>query len=288
MIYIHRWADFLWDEFIYGGHWLSLGATAIVFSAMIIFNFMIRWEFIPIIYLITQCSYNYNHYKELNIDLTSDSPRAIHLKKYIGSMPYIIFLYGFFYLILLILFGNITSIIFGIVLFAVSLFFTYKGKKIFSRLTGFKSYYAALTWAMIIPFSAIYISYPLNSTVLLFSLFVFMRLLVDINFFDIKDIKSDEKAKVRTLVLGLGKEKFLFFLHILNLASFFPIIIGIFFNILPLFTIGFFFLFFYTFYFIQMAKGKLYEIQNISYIIVDGEYYYWPILIFIMILLGFV
>jgi 1,4-dihydroxy-2-naphthoate octaprenyltransferase len=276
-----KYSDFIWNEFVYGGHWLSIGAGSIVFSAMIIFNMMIRWEFILIIYLIVQCSYNYNHFKELNSDMISDSPRAIHLNKYITAMPFIIFLYGLFYVIILLLFGNVLSIIFGLILLVISLFFTYKGKKIFSRLMGFKSYYAALTWAALIPFTAIYISYTINLTVFLFSLYVFIRLLVSINFFDIKDITSDSKDKIRTLVLGLGKEKFISFLHILNLTSMFLILFGIFFNIFPLFTFALTFLFFYSYIYIIKGREKKEEIQNISYIFVDGEYYFWPIALFL-------
>jgi len=218
--------------------------------------------------------------------MISDSPRAIHLKKYVRAIPYIVFLYGLFYLIFLFLFGNLASIIFGLILLAISLFFTYKGKKIFSRLIGFKSYYAALTWAALIPFTAIYISYPINLTVFLFSFFVFIRLLVSINFFDIKDMASDSKDEIRTLVLGLGKEKFILLLHILNLISIFPIIFGIFLNIFPIFIFGLAFLFFYSFFYVIKGREKKEEIQNISYILVDGEYYFWPILIFIMLLFG--
>ncbi|MEM0467013.1 MAG: UbiA family prenyltransferase [Candidatus Thermoplasmatota archaeon] len=281
-------SDFIWDEFVYGGHWLSIGAGAIVFSAMIIFNFMIRWEFILLIYLIVQCSYNYNHYKELQSDMLSDSPRAHHLKKYVTAMPYIIFLYGLCYVVILLLCGNVSSILYGLLLLVISIFFTYKGKKIFSRLIGFKSYYAALTWAAIIPFTAIYISYPINLTVFLFSSFVFIRLLVSINFFDIKDIASDSKDEIQTLVLGLGKEKFISLLHILNLISMLPIIIGTLFNIFPIYTFSLVLLFFYSYIYIIKGRAKKEEIQNISYVLVDGEFYFWPILIFIMLILGLV
>lgn len=279
-------SDFLWNEFIYGGHWLSIGAGAIVFCAMIIFNFMIRWEFILLIYLIVQCSYNYNHYKELHSDMISESPRAVHLKKYVERMPWIIFLYGLFYVLILLLFGNLSSIIFGLALLAISLFFTYKGKKIFSRLIGFKSYYAALTWAALIPFAAIYVSYPINLTVFLFSLLVFIRLLVSINFFDIKDMVSDSKDEIRTLVLNLGREKFILLLHILNLSSMILILFGIFFNIFPFFISGLAFIFFYSFFYIIKGREDSQNIQTISYIVVDGEYYYWPILLLIMLLFG--
>jgi 1,4-dihydroxy-2-naphthoate octaprenyltransferase len=220
--------------------------------------------------------------------MISKSPRAIHLKKYVKWMPYIIFLYGLLYVILLLVFGNISSIIYGLILLVISLFFTYKGKKIFSRLIGFKSYYAALTWAALIPFAAIYISYPINLTVFLFSFFVFIRLLVNINFFDIKDMVSDSKDEIRTLVLGLGKEAFISLLHILNLVSMLPIIIGILLDIFPVYSFCLVFLFFYSYIFIIRGRENIQQIQNISYIVVDGEYYYWPILLFIMLLFGVV
>ncbi|MEM0492950.1 MAG: UbiA family prenyltransferase [Candidatus Thermoplasmatota archaeon] len=278
--------DFLWDEFIYGGHWLSIGAGAIVLSAMMIFDFTIRWEFILIIYLIVQCSYNYNHFKELDIDIYSNSPRAVHLKKYNTLMPYLIFIYGIAYISVLLAFGNIPSIIYGLILLFISIFFTYKGKKIFSRWIGFKSYYAALTWASIIPFTALYISYQINTRVILFSILVFLRLLVSINFFDVKDITSDSKEGIKTLVLSLGKEKFVSLLHILNLISFFPVIFGVLFKIFPLSIFSFVFLFFYSFNYTVKARENLTEDKKIFYIVTDGEYYLWPFLIVIMNIIG--
>lgn len=220
--------------------------------------------------------------------MISNSPRALHLKKYSKSTPYLIALYGFLYVILLIAYGNFPSIIFGLLLLAISLFFTYKGKKIFSRFMGFKSYYSALTWATIIPFTAIYISYPIDITVLLFSFFVFIRLLVSINFFDIKDMVADTKDGIQTLVIGLGKEKFISFIHILNLISMLPILFGIFFNFFPLFTFGLSLMFFYSYIYIIKGRENIHNIHNISYIIVDGEYYFWPILIVLMLLFGIV
>ncbi|MEM0493592.1 MAG: hypothetical protein QXS02_06550, partial [Candidatus Thermoplasmatota archaeon] len=56
---------FICDEFVYGGHLISCATSALAFSAMILFEVYLRWEFLLIIYLGTLCIYNYDHYREL-------------------------------------------------------------------------------------------------------------------------------------------------------------------------------------------------------------------------------
>jgi hypothetical protein len=107
-----KFSEFLWEEFIYGGHWLSIGASSIVLSIMIIYDMSIRWEFLFIVYLLLQCIYSYNHYKELEEDLHSNSPRVKHLTKYRHFIPYITSIYGVIFLGLLIYSGNKESIFF--------------------------------------------------------------------------------------------------------------------------------------------------------------------------------
>ena len=110
-------------------------------------------------------------------------------------------------------------------------------------------------------------------------IFVFLRFIVSTTFFDLKDMKSDKKQGFLTLPLVIKNNKnWLFYLHLLNVISFLPIICGILLQIFPLYMIFLLVLFVYSFYYIQKATKENIDMLSLSYIIVDGEFYYWPFL----------
>lgn len=277
-------SKFIWGEFVYGGHWLSIGASAIALSTMILLDFTVKWEFLLIVYLGTQCIYNYNHYKEIKKDSINASERVDHLKKYYPLLPSITTIYGIMYFSLLIYFGNKESIFFGGFLLLLGLLFTYKGKSISKKIVGFKSIYTAFSWALLTIFSAVYISHPINAMLILFFIFVFLRWMVNTTIFDIKDVKSDKKERLLTIPIVLD-DKLSRSLHMLNFLSFVPLILGIYLNYFHLYVSLLIFLFFYSFYYIRRANHENIDIQSLSYILVDGEYHYWPFLLLIGIVL---
>ena len=140
-------SDSIWNEFIYGGHWLSIGGSAIVLSVMFLLDMQIKLEFLLIAYLGTQCIYNYNHHGEIDIDSVNNSNRTNHLERYREHFSLMTVLYGVGYFSLLAYFGNKQSLFFGGFLLLIGLFFTYKGKNISKKIVGFKSVYTASSWA---------------------------------------------------------------------------------------------------------------------------------------------
>jgi len=277
---------FISDEFVFGHHWCSLNASAIVLSMMLVLNISIRWEFILIAYFGTQCIYNFNHYKEIDNDSYSKSPRAAHIKKYGGFYPIIVRLYGLMFFTILILFGNIPSILFGSFLLALGIIYTTNVKNVSKKMIGFKSIYTSISWGLLIIFCAIYCNYPLTFAVLLFFLFVFLRMVIITTFYDIKDIQSDQESGLVTLpMIFHDKNKWLNFLHVLNIISLFPIILGVVFRIFPFYSLLLLPLIFYGFTYIQKAKSKNADINYLSYIVADGDYNIWPILLIVGVLI---
>lgn len=272
--------DIIWEEFVYGGHWGSFAASAIALATIIILNIKESWEFLIIVYLGTQCIYRYNHSIELEKDKISNLPRTDHLNKYNKKHTIITVIYAIIFLTLLVYFGDKSSIFFGGFLLLLGLFFTYKSKAFSRKIIGFKSFYVALSWSLLPIFTIIYYSYPLNINAILFTLFVFFRLIIDASYFDLKDIENDRSQGLATLAMCFkNKNSFLNFLHIFNIISFTPLIYGITYQIFSLYSILLFALFFYSFGYIQKAKSENADIHSLSYIIVDGEYYYWPLLL---------
>jgi 4-hydroxybenzoate polyprenyltransferase len=286
LIWQMKYSDFLWNEIIYGGHWLSIGAAAITLSIIILLNNKIRWELLIISYLLVQAIYTYNHYKELEIDVFSNSPRVKHLSSHKSILPYLLGLYVTLFFTILIFFGTRESIFFGGFLLIIGLLFSGGGKKISGKIVGLKSVYVSLSWAFSVPFIALYCGYPFNNQILFLFMFVFFRFFVSTNFFDIKDIKSDIKNNIWTFPIILkNKKNLITFIHLLNGLSMLPIIVGVALKILPIYSILLLVLFFYSFYYIYKVKSDQLDISTLSYIIVDGEFYYWPFLLYLGLIL---
>ena len=70
----------IWNEFVYGGHLLSLGAVSIVYTASILLDIRITWDFLLVVYLGTESVYLYNRFKEYKVDFLTNPERTEHKK----------------------------------------------------------------------------------------------------------------------------------------------------------------------------------------------------------------
>jgi len=271
---------FLCDEFIYGGHWLSLGASALVLSTMLLLRIPIRWEFLIVAYLCGLIIYGYDRYKDVAIDSVNNAKRANHLKKYYRFIPFIFMGYGIAYFVLLLYFGTMESVLFGGVLVLIGILYTHRLKKLTTKIVGFKNYYTSFSVALSVVFTALYCSYQLNWLLLILFVFLFLRMMIDCSFCDIKDMDEDRKHKLLTFPVVCGKDRFLTILHIMNVVACFPIIIGVVLHVLPLFSLCILISSFYSFYFIQKARYEQTDIRSLISYVVDGEFTVWPLLLF--------
>ena len=274
--------NFIFNEFIHGGHLCSLGVSAVVLSVMLLLGIMIRWEFLVIVYLLVLCVYSYDHYKELKVDALNNSYRTNHLRKYCKLFPFILTLYGTVVLVLLFYFGDIESLIFGGTLLLTGILYTKKFKKLTKKIIGFKNYYTSFSISSIIFFTTIYYnSHIMSMAVLILFIFLFLRLIINTSFCDIKDVNADKKDHLLTLPIVFGRERFLVLLHILNLFSVVPLIIGVYMKLLPSFSLLLLTSIFYSSYYLYKGRKRTTDIQSISSTLVDGEFILWPFLLFI-------
>jgi len=277
-------SEFLWNEFVYGGHWFSISASSIVFSIMLILNIVIKWEFLFIIYFLMQCVYNYNHYKEIHIDFISNPDRPNHLRNYLRALPIITFFYGFLLFLLIIYFGNIPSIVLSILLLILGLSFTHFFKKLTKQIIGFKNFFASFTLGSLVIFTTLYCSHEINIFVFELFLLLSLRFVISSSISDIKDIKNDKKQNLTTFPIYFGRKKFLTFLHIINFITFIPFFIFLIKNSYS-FVPFLIFTYVYTFYYIEKAKKPKINENSLVNIIVDGEFIFWPFMIISGILL---
>ena len=276
---IKKILKFVWNEFIYGGHLLSLGASSILCSGAIIFNKKVSIPLLIVGYTMAQIVYFYNHYKEIKKDFLTNSERVKHLEKTKNYFLIICILYCLFFIISLIYLNNLKAILIVLLIIFGGLLFTDFFKNFTKKITGFKNFYVAFFWALLIILAGVFYNIPFDLSLFLLFSFVFLRWLVNTTFFDIKDIESDIKENLKTIPILLGKAKTLNYLHIINIFSFLLIIISIYKNILPLFSLSLLVFYFYSFYYLQRAKNERIDVHNLSYIMVDGEYLFWPFIL---------
>jgi len=265
-------------EFIYGGHLTALGASSIAFTSALLLDIPITWDFLLIVYLITYTVYLYNRFKEFDEDFLTNPDRTQHIGGYIKYTPLIVFCSTLVIIWLLLCFGNSLSLAFGLSLLLSGFFYSLFFKKVTRKIVGFKNFYVSFIWAFLIILMGTYYDMSLNLALILLFLFVFLRILVNNIFFDIKDIGLDKKRRLKTFPVVLGKDKALNYLQVLNFVSFIPLVSGIWSDLFPFFALWLIFFYFYSLYYLKKVKKKKSNAYFL-FTLADGEYLLWATII---------
>lgn len=269
-------------EFIYGGHLLSLGALGVVLTIMQLLHLPFNIFILLIPYLSSQVIYCYNHFREIRFDTDSNPERAKHInnRKRMTELLLIAYVIG---LVAILLTTNLPTILFVVSVVLGGILYTdYFKEKISKFITGSKNFYSAFFWALQIFLVPLFYESKLSYFYLFFFLIIFLTAFINSTFFDIKDIVSDKQRNLKTFPVVWGLKRTVYSLYVLKIFTLFPIIIGIYTGALPKESLVFMFFIVYGLYYLSKSlvlKGK--DLRNLSYIIADGEYVLWPILIFI-------
>ena len=101
-------------------------------------------------------------------------------------------------------------------------------------------------------------------------------------FFDMKDVKSDVKDKLKTVPVILGNMKTLKLMYVLNISAFIPLLIGIHLKIFPSYAVLMVIFLFYSIYYLNASfKLSNKEIKHRFFILADIEFILWPFILFI-------
>lgn len=272
-----------WNEFVYGGHFLSLGAVSVVFASAILLKIEITTDFLVIVYSITHAAYLYNRYKEFKKDYLTNPERTRYFEKRIQKMPLIIFCFIIVFIMTLLYFGNFAAIVFGLMIFFIGILYSLFFKKITKKIVGFKSFYVAFSWSLLVIFLSIYYSFSFISlSVFLIFVFIFVKCFVGTSFYDIKDIKSDKKENLLTFAVVFEKKRLTEFLNLINILALIPIIFGVYLKLFPVFSLMLFFTIPITFYLLKKIEHSKTDIAYLSEISIGLEKISW----FFLILLG--
>lgn len=278
---IEKIVNSIWNEFVYGGHLLSFGAVSIVYTASILLDIRITWDFLLVVYLGTESVYLYNRFKEYKVDFLTNPERTEHIKKYVKYIPFIIFLMTFSAIVFVVYFNKISALTFGLLLLIIGLLYSLFFKKITEKIIAFKSFFVSLMWSLLVLFLAIYYSAPINLALFLFFVFVFLRWLINTTFFDIKDIETDRQEGLKTLAVVLKQSKLWQLLSIIAILAVLPLIIGVYLRVLPISSLMLFLTIPYTFFYFKQLENKNISPYFLYNVIVDGEFIFWPFFILI-------
>jgi 4-hydroxybenzoate polyprenyltransferase len=278
-----KYIELLKNEFVYGGYLTSLGCPAFVLCVSILLNTAIDLPVLLIAYLTPLIIYSYNYYGELENDVATNPERAVHLRKKVSLYPCIIGSYLALLALLLYLYASYIMIIFVLILVFCGIFYTVILKDITKVIPGFKGVYIAFVWALAGTFFFnIHYAISFNLFHILVFLFIFLKGMVNVTFFDIKDIEGDREQGLKTLPVILGKERTLKYLHLLNALAFIPLFIGIFLGEIPVYALSLTVLFFYDYYYLKKADTmSSKKLRMISYTMADAEFILWPVLLMI-------
>lgn len=268
----------IWEEFFFGGHLIALGAVTISLVLLRLKNYPVSWPLLVSFYLTTYIIYFADRY--INLKNESSIERGSHFKKFRGKVtltlsPVVILLVwsilaGGWKVLIAVSFPIIAGILY-------SLYF----KNLTRKITGFKSFYTALTFASVVFFTTYYYQSKIEALTIYLYIFFALRWFANTIFCDIKDNENDQKEGLKTFSLVLGQRLHAFILAI-NVLSAAVIFFAIQQNILPTFTSLLILAPVYSSYYLLLSKKPGVNFQQMANIWADGETVVW----FLAILIG--
>ena len=270
-----------WNEFVYGGHILSVGGASVAYTTGLLLGVSVTWELLLMVYLALQAIYLYDRYTDIKRDILVSTERAAYLSRGIKRIPFAIGLCSSLFVIFLVASGNLMAIVFGLVLVGGAFCYNIYLKRLTKRIIAFKNLFVSLCWASITPFVALYYLYPVNTEVLLLFSFVFIILFVNVSFCDIKDCEDDRKRGLLTPVVVMGKKRLLKFSRIVVFVSVAPLVYGVSAGFLPAFALFLLLIIPYALFYFRRAEREDADLGYLTNTVVYGGYILWSVFAYV-------
>lgn len=231
--------------------------------------------------------YSYDYYKDIDKDIKNNSLRAVYLKKRANRYPYLFGFYIILLITLLILYSNVALVSLILAMIGGGILYNFLLKDVTKRIPAFKNIFTATTWASGGAFfPLLYNSMDLNLSFIIMFVFIFLRVMINVIFFDLKDIENDKSNGIKTLPVLLGKKSTIKILNLINIVAFIPLIIGVYLNIIGVSALALLLIFFYGYYYINKASSASNtELESSAFSLVDLECIIWPLLLALAIIL---
>ncbi|WP_048198638.1 UbiA family prenyltransferase [Methanocella arvoryzae] len=256
---------------------------------MIINGDIINIPILGIAFLLTLIVYSYDRFSGLDEDRASNPERSELLMRKKKHYPYYL-ASCIGALALLVVFFSTTQLmslaIFVAVLVSIGILYSVMLKNITKYVPAFKNLLVASEWGATIAllYGLSYNSYT-SALTLTFTAFVFLKLFILTVFYDIKDIESDKKRRLKTVPVMLGYTNTLRFLTIMTILSWVILVMGTFLFNLP--KLSLFLIPLSAFVFVAIGAMKSNGGKPSKYdLLVSLEYVVWPLGIVIVMAAG--
>ncbi|HSL70249.1 MAG TPA: UbiA family prenyltransferase [Longimicrobiales bacterium] len=213
----------VWDEFIYGGQLQALGSVGIAWTVAKVFQAPFPWGLPVATYAVSYAVYAYNRLLEVSADAETNPARTAYVTAHRRALWAAFFAASALAAVVALVTATLYGAVFLSVLYAFGLLYTNIFKRLTRFIPGFKSWYVAFSFAVLVflPFAYTGGAAPFPD-VAEFGGWVFWNAAVMQIFLDVKDAESDARAGLRTIPLLLGFESTFKALRALTILSAIP------------------------------------------------------------------
>ena len=273
-------------EFVYGGHLGALGAPSIAASAAILLGRTPTFALLLMAYLFTYGAYMLNRGSDITQDIISNPVRTHYLTgrgKYLTTISGICFAIGY------VVAFNTNLVFFVALLLPLILALGYSiGSKKLIRVIGarrlkekllVKNVAISFGWSLIPILVGLYYQ-NVSFLLLSFGPFIFLRIMSNTVFFDLRDVKSDGESGVRTIPAVYGSSRAHTIMTIIDAASAAYVAVLALTDWFPIYSMLMIVLPVYAIIYRYFSKRQNADMEFLSDVVADGEDILWgPLMI---------
>ncbi|MCS4537958.1 MAG: UbiA family prenyltransferase [Thaumarchaeota archaeon] len=271
----------VYREIVLGGHLLALGTASIAYTSSILMNHSPALDLLLMAYLFSYGAYTINRSAEMDQDALSNPSRTEYLQRRRRYLPgLVVTCFGLGYAL-----AALRSLTFFVALLApllLSLMYSIGSKKLkpiigvkkLKERLFVKNIVISFGWSLIPVLVGLYYQ-EITSILLLFAPYVFLRLMVNTIFFDVRDKDGDKKFGIRTLPTVYGIRASFAAMTTVDLLSGAYIIALVALKMMPIYMAFALFLPAYSALYRWLASRPNADINILCDTVADGEYAIW-------------
>lgn len=277
----------IWNEFVLGGHLDALGSPSIAATAAILMGRIPTIPLLVMAYLFSYGAYMLNRGSEVSQDLISSPERTTYLSSRSGHLTLIsATCFGLGYLIAI--FSGLLFFVVLLVPLLLALIYTVGSKNLIGLIGArrLKEKLLVKNATISFGFSLIpilvglyYQSVPI--ILLTFSPFIFLRILSNSVFFDLRDVKADAEFGVRTVPVVFGADRSYQLMSVIDLLSALYLVGLVYVHSFPLYSLSLMVFPVYSVVYRWFSKRPKVNLEFLCNVVADGEFDLWVVLMVI-------
>lgn len=226
-------------EFVFGGHLFALGAACIVKLCSLLLPIHVGWDLVAVAYFIFYPIYLFDYTHGAKHDSITNSVRASHHANGMRKVYAVTILSVAVITYLVLTYSSPLVLVICYSILILGFVYGPYFKQVTRKIVGFKNYFVATVWGLLVPFTYWYGEQAVTIAVVLFAAFVFIRMVGVQILFDVRDMDGDKISGLRTIPVTLGGHREFALLSAINLLSVLLICVGIATRLLPAISLGF-------------------------------------------------